>query len=47
MGATVDAAERFASLLNDYSLPEERPRPTIINKVKDVMARLLKRSNLS
>jgi hypothetical protein len=43
-GVMADAAERFASLLNDYSLPEERPRPTLLGKFRDVMVRLLNRS---
>jgi hypothetical protein len=39
-----DAASRFASLLNDYSLPSEPERPTgFFGAVKGVMNRLLNR----
>jgi hypothetical protein len=40
-----DAAGKFASLLNDYSLPSEPERPTgLLGAVKGVMSRLLSRS---
>jgi hypothetical protein len=40
-----DAAGKFASLLNDYSLPSEPERPTgLFGAVKGVMNRLLNRS---
>lgn len=42
-----DAAGKFASLLNDYSLPSEPERPTgLFGAVKGIMSRLLNRSKI-